>query len=140
MGMRHITENQMLRLYELVPDYFESEWMLRRFFELFAEGKPEQTDKLVDMFVYYVTTIDSRPLDARVMRILVAAKNNLERLTLDIRQWLQYARYLRSCTKDSDKITPTEAGIDTSEKLIATAYECIREILKIIDNANQNFA
>ena len=48
---RIITENQMIRLYELVPDYFGGEWILRSFFELFAKDKGEETDKLVDMFI-----------------------------------------------------------------------------------------
>ena len=50
-----MTKTQMKRLYQLVPDYFESEWMMRRYFELFAKGKPK--DKVVDEFINFIKRV-----------------------------------------------------------------------------------
>ena len=67
---RHITENQMLRLYQLVPDYFESEWMLRRFFELFAKDRPGETDRVVDLFIEEIMKDKPLPKEKEISGII----------------------------------------------------------------------
>jgi hypothetical protein len=75
---------------------------------------------------------DSRPIDAPVMQILVETRDILSLLTRDLREWLQYAKYLR--TEQEYKITePNRAGIERSESILDKAYNLNGKIRAITD-------